>query len=188
MNWDMDGIRDSGFQGHCSRVSSSTWWLQSKFTEYRLLSYPLPRDKEWPWIRARAVGLSTCSPSSWLRPEFKYETWPFLTQLVWRENMYIAMTVQYIPYSSPTRCLHDGERGHSRDGKGREGLLDSVGGFRIRPLSYLRTLPFPLAFSSATSIIALVIRVHTWLPYIRSYMAIIHMYINKNFFLSLKKR
>ena len=31
--------------------------------------------------------------------------------------MYIAMTVQYIPYSSPTRCLHDGERGHSRDGR-----------------------------------------------------------------------
>lgn len=102
--------------------------------------------------------------------------------------MYIAMTVQYIPYSSSIRCLRDGERGHSRDGKGREGLFDSVGGFRIRPLSYLRTLPFPLAFSSATSIIADVIRVHTWLPYIRSYMATVHMYINKNFFLSLIKR
>lgn len=88
--------------------------------------------------------------------------------------MYIAMTVLYVPYSSSwSRCLHDAERGHSRDGKGREGLFDSVGGFRIKPLSYLRTLPFPLAFSSATSTIAVVIRVHIWLPYIRSYMATI---------------
>lgn len=60
--------------------------------------------------------------------------------------MYISMTVLYIPYSSSwSRCLHGAERGHSRDGKGREGLFDSVGGFRIRSLSYLRTLPFPLA-------------------------------------------
>ena len=54
--------------------------------------------------------------------------------------MYIVTTVLYVPYSSSwSRCLHDAERGHSRDGKGREGLFDSVGGFRIKPPSYLRT-------------------------------------------------
>ena len=73
-NWDMDGIRDAAFQRHCSRVFSFTWWLWSRFPECRLLSYPLPRGNEWPWIPAQAVALSTCSPSNWLRPEFKDES------------------------------------------------------------------------------------------------------------------
>ena len=55
--------------------------------------------------------------------------------------MYISMTVLYIPYSSSwSRCLHGAERGHSRDGKGREGLFDSVGGFSNDRSSYIATI------------------------------------------------
>ena len=91
--------------------------------------------------------------------------------------MYIVMTVLYVPYSSSwSRCLHDAERGHSRDGKGREGLFDSVGGFRIKPPSYLRTS-------------LLLCYEHNSCSDQSSYMATIYqviygyhqMYINKNF-------
>ena len=163
-NWGMDGVRESRLQRHCSCVFPFTWWLRSKFTECRLLSILYQEAVNGLGSPPVLLAFQLVLPppgKTWIQGCII--TLPFLTQLVRKGNIYISMTVLYIPYSSswtqvPTWCLKMPFQGWEVQ-RWSLTVLESLGQDCCGLLSCFRILPLPPGFSSAMSTIALVIRV-----------------------------